>query len=177
MLFFLHTTYQQPCCAALRGSHIRQPVIYLHTEQPAHTTPHQLHSIPGMALSLTQALLWSSCPSKRHRQKEQQRCIHVYVCLEGNGGQRNRTIKAPLWIWQLVYSMQGWRATVSSTHSTTIELIYQVRDGKLPGNSLKSTHNSLCNHKIIINRVRDTHIDAQAYALVLQVNGVECSAV
>lgn len=44
--------------------------LLTHTEQPAHTSPHQLHSIPGMALSLTRGSLWSSCPSKRHRQRE-----------------------------------------------------------------------------------------------------------
>lgn len=107
---FLHTTYQQPCCAAPRGSQLCQAVICLHTEQPAHTSPHQLHSIPGMVLSLTRGSLWSSCPSKRRRQKEQKHGVHVYVWRGGNWLSAHNVlgpIKAPLWIWQLVYSMQG----------------------------------------------------------------------
>lgn len=38
----LHTTYQQTCCAALRGSQPSQPLICLHIEQPAHSSLHQL---------------------------------------------------------------------------------------------------------------------------------------
>lgn len=64
-LFYTPRT-KQPCCAALRGSQPSQPIICLHTEQPAHSSLHQLHSIPGMALSLTWGWSWSSCPLKRH---------------------------------------------------------------------------------------------------------------
>lgn len=56
-MLVLHTTYQQPCCAPLRGSQLCQPVICLHTEQPAHSSPQQLHSSPEMALSLTRGWL------------------------------------------------------------------------------------------------------------------------
>ena len=68
---FLHTTYQQPCCGALRGSHLCQPVICLHT---------QSNQLTPLLTNYTQFLEWPSpwhevrCDhrvlQKRHRRRE-----------------------------------------------------------------------------------------------------------
>lgn len=80
----LHTTYQQPCCAALRGSQPSQPVICLHMELPARSSLHQLHSIPGMALFPDMRLVviiksFKKKTKKTTERESREHCVHVYV--------------------------------------------------------------------------------------------------
>lgn len=75
---------------------------------------------------------------QRGIRRELQHGIHVYVWREGNWLSAQcwgtEQIKAPLWIWQLLYSMQGRRARVTSTRCLTMELVQRwARHWKLRG--------------------------------------------
>lgn len=109
----LHAMYQQPCCGTPRGSQPNQPVICLHKEQPAHSSPHQLRSFPGLVpLPDTKSVVIIVSFKETQTERSNTACVCVCVSHRGNWlsaqrrRRRSRRMKAPFRIWQV--QTRGW---------------------------------------------------------------------